>query len=322
MRPASPSDNRLGAICGLIAFASFAVHDVIVKQLSATYSTFQIVFFSALLSFPVITLVLMGDHKPGTLRPAHPWWLALRCVCGVISGLCAFYALGQLQLSEFYAFIFAAPLLITLLAIPILGETVRLRRGIAVLVGLVGVLIVLRPGTTPISAGHIAALVAAATSAMASIIVRKIGNDERGVVMILYPMMTSLIVTALVLPFVYVEVPLSDLGLLAVDSVLVLIAMGLLVVAYSRADAILVAPMQYSQIVWATLFGVFLFDEYPAWQTYLGIAVIALSGVYIIKREATGAVSENTPVLKTRTRMGHALAMRVGVLSRWLRGEH
>lgn len=306
------SPNSAGAVFALIGFAVFSTHDLIIKQLGSTYSTFQIVFYTALFSFPLLTLVMIRDHKPTTLRPVHPYWIAVRSLAGVVSGLSAFYAISTLPLSQFYAFIFASPLLITLLAIPILGETVRLRRGLAVLVGLVGVLIVIRPGMAPFTDGHIAALIAAFAGAMVSIITRKIGRDERGVVMILYPMMTNLIVTAMALPFVYIPVPLEHLGLLAVDSVLVLIAMSLLVKAYTHADAILVAPMQYSQIIWATIFGIFLFNEYPAWQTYLGTAVIALSGCYILRREATGNVSSNTPVSKTRTRIGHTMAMRVG----------
>jgi len=306
------SPNSAGAVFALIGFAVFSTHDLIIKQLGSTYSTFQIVFYTALFSFPLLTLVMIRDHKPTTLRPVHPYWIAVRSLAGVVSGLSAFYAISTLPLSQFYAFIFASPLLITLLAIPILGETVRLRRGLAVLVGLVGVLIVIRPGMAPFADGHIAALIAAFAGAMVSIITRKIGRDERGVVMILYPMMTNLIVTAMALPFVYIPVPLEHLGLLAVDSVLVLIAMSLLVKAYTHADAILVAPMQYSQIIWATIFGIFLFNEYPAWQTYLGTAVIALSGFYILRREATGNVSSNTPVSKTRTRIGHTMAMRVG----------
>lgn len=312
MRSIKLSPNTAGAVFALIAFAVFSTHDLIIKQLGATYSTFQIVFYTSLFSFPLLTLVMIRDHKPSTLRPIHPYWIAVRSLAGVVSGLSAFYAITKLPLSQVYAFIFASPLLITLLAIPLLGETVRLRRGLAVLVGLIGVLIVIRPGASEFTSGHIAALVAAFAGALVSIITRKIGREERGVVMILYPMMTNLIVTAIALPFVYVEVPIADLGLFAVDSILVLIAMSLLVRAYIHADAILVAPMQYSQIIWATIFGILLFNEYPVWQTYLGTAVIALSGFYILRREATGNVSTNTPVSKTRTRIGHTLALRVG----------
>ncbi len=320
MRSPSFSTSTRGAFFGLLAFAVFSLHDVIIKSLSGSYTPFQIVFFTSLFSFPVLTLVLIRDPQPDTLRPRHPWWLALRSLASVGSGLCVFYALGELPLAQVYSFIFAAPLLITVLAIPILGETVRLRRGLAVVVGLVGVLVVLQPGAEPLTGGHIAALVAAFAGALVSIVVRKIGREERGVVMILYPIMTNLILTACMMPFVYVPVPLADLGLLMVDAVLVLSAMGLLVAAYTRADAIIVAPMQYSQIIWATLFGIFLFDEYPELTTYLGTAIIAASGLYILKRETTGA-STNTPVSKTRTRIGNAAALRVGHILRRRREE-
>jgi len=314
--PVSSSANGPAALLGLAAYAAFSTHDVIVKHLGATYSPFQILFLSALLSFPLITVVLIRDEKPGTLRPVHPWWLALRCLCGATSAVCAFYAFTRLPLSQAYAIIFAAPLIITVLAIPMLGETVRLRRGFAVLLGLVGVVIVLRPGATALDAGHVAALLAAFFGALNSIVVRKIGSDERGVVMVLYPMMANLLLAGAIIPFVYVEVPIGDLGLFAVVALLVLVAMGFLVAAYTRGDAMIVAPMQYSQIFWAALFGAVLFDEYPDWQTYAGAAVIVLSGIYILKREATSDVSENTPVLKTRTRLGHSTGLRVGTILR------
>ncbi|AXI47302.1 EamA/RhaT family transporter [Sulfitobacter sp. SK012] len=315
-RLVSFSANNIGALFGLGAFAVFSFSDVVVKQLGATYSPFQIVFFSALLSFPLITLVLMSDQKPGTLRPVHPWWIALRSVSGATSAVCAFYAFSQLALSQVYAIIFASPLIITILAIPMLGETVRLRRGLAILFGLIGVMVVLRPGAVPMSGGHLAALMAAVTGALNSIIVRKIGHEERGVVMILYPMMANLVLTAAILPFVYVEVPIADLGQFAVVAALVLLAMAFLVAAYTRGDAMTVAPMQYSQIVWAALFGALFFGEYPVWQTYLGTAIIALSGFYILKREATGDVSKNRPVLKTRTRIGLPAGLHVGIILR------
>ncbi|MFT4707102.1 MAG: drug/metabolite transporter (DMT)-like permease [Ascidiaceihabitans sp.] len=316
MRFGPLSNNATGAALALAAFAVFSTHDVIVKKLGVTYSPFQVVFITALLSFPILTLVMMRDSTPDTLQPKHPYWIATRSLVGVVSALCAFYAVITLPLSQFYAFLFAAPLIITVLAIPMLGEVVRLRRGLAVVVGLIGVLIVLRPGSSEFTAGHMAAITAACAGAFVSIITRKISAEERSVVMIIYPMMSNLVITAMILPFVYIQIPLADLGLFAIDTVLVLVAMWLLVSAYTRADAIIVAPMQYSQIIWATLFGIFIFAEYPAWQTYLGTAVIVLSGAYILRREASGGASENTPVLKTRTRAGHAMTLRVGNILR------
>lgn len=314
--------NVSAALFGLLAFALFSTHDVFVKHLAATYSPFQIVFLSALLSFPIITLVLISDHKPGTLQPVHPWWMALRSVTGAASTICAFFAFRELPLAEAYAFIFTAPLIITVLAIPILGEKVRLRRGLAVVAGLVGVLIVLRPGASEIGLGHIAAMCAAVAGALSAIVVRKVGAEERRVVMVLYPMLANLVITAAVLPFVWVDLRVADLGLLAIVSAMVLVAMTFLVVAYARGVAVVVAPTQYSQILWGAFYGALLFDEIPDRPTFVGAVVIILSGVYILKRESTRSVSRNTPVLETRTRAGHAIALRVSALLHWRQGKH
>ena len=208
--------NAKGALLALVAFGIFSIHDVVVKVLGGIYSPFQIVFFSVLLSFPLAMVMMMRDANPGTLVPRHPWWLALRTGAAVVTGVSVFYAFSVLPLAQVYAILFAAPLLITILAIPVLGETVRLRRWVAVLVGLVGVLVVLRPGSTDLTLGHLAALAAAVGGALASIVVRKIGNEERPVVMLLYPMMVNFVLMACALPFVYVPMPIEHLGLLAV----------------------------------------------------------------------------------------------------------
>jgi drug/metabolite transporter (DMT)-like permease len=172
------SSNARGALLALLAFGVFATHDVFIKVLGSSYSPIQIVFFSVLLSFPLATLSLMRDATPGTLKPRHPWWMLTRTVAAVITGFCAFYAFSVLPLAQVYAILFASPLLITILAVPILGEKVHLRRGLAVLVGLAGVMIVLRPGSTQLELGHAAALAAAVGGSLTSIIVRKIGAEE------------------------------------------------------------------------------------------------------------------------------------------------
>ncbi|MFT4743065.1 MAG: drug/metabolite transporter (DMT)-like permease, partial [Yoonia sp.] len=138
------SANARGALIALLAFAIFSTHDVAIKVLGANYSPIQIVFFSVVLSFPLATIMLMRDSTQGTLIPRHPWWVALRTLAAVVTGFTVFYAFSNLPLAEVYAILFAAPLLITVLAIPVLGETVRLRRWIAVIVGLIGVIVVLR----------------------------------------------------------------------------------------------------------------------------------------------------------------------------------
>ena len=238
---ASLAPNTRGALFALAAFGLFSTHDVIVKVLGADYAPFQIVFFSVLFSFPLVTMMQMRDARMDNLRPRHPWWSALRTLAAVATAISAFYTFSVLPLAEAYALIFASPLLITVLAIPILGETVRWRRGLAVMVGLSGVLIVLRPGTTDFTLGHAAGLVCAFAGALASVIVRKIGRDERTVVLLLYPMVTNFVLMACVLPFIYVPMPLMDMAGTGAMALMALLASMLLIAAYrngGRADAI------------------------------------------------------------------------------------
>ena len=308
------SSNAKGAILALIAFGLFSTHDVFIKTLGAIYSPIQIVFFSVLLSFPLATIMLMRDAKPGTLLPVHPWWMAVRTVGAVITGVSAFYAFTALPLTQTYAILFATPLLITLLSIPILGETGRLPRWIAVIVGLAGVMVVLRPGTTELTLGHLAAIVAAFAGAFASIVVRKIGAEERTAVMLLYPMVANCVVMGAALAFVYKPMPAEHLGMLAVIAVMAWSAARFIIAAYQTGEAAIVAPMQYSQILWATGYGLLFFDETPDLYTAVGAGIIIASGLFIVFRESRGGTSENTPVLRTRSRVGTPSIMRIGDL--------
>ncbi len=313
--------NAKGALLSLLSFGIYASHDVIVKLLGATYSPFQIVFFSVLFSFPLAMILLIRDTEPGHLRPVHPWWTAIRTVAAVTTGGSAFYAFSNLPLAQVYAILFAAPLLITILSIPILGERVRLRRWMAVIVGLGGVMVVLRPGVTNFAPGHLAALVAAFGSALASIIVRKIGNDERAVVLVLYPMLTNFVVMGALTALVYVPMPLEHLALNATMALLGFTASIIIIYAYKSAEAVIVAPMQYSQILWATLFGILLFDEIPDAMTLLGAGIIIASGIYIVARESRADTSENTPVLQNRSRFETGTIPRISLFLRLRRDK-
>ncbi len=310
--------NAKGALLALLSFALYATHDVIVKELGESYTTFQIVFFSVLFSFPLATLMLVRDPEPGTLRAKHPWWTLTRTAAVVVTGLSAFYAFSVLPLAQTYAILFASPLLITILSIPILGEKVRMRRWIAVIVGLCGVLIVLRPGTTELSLGHLSAMIASVGSALASIIVRKVGSGERAEVLVLYPMLANFVIMGAAMPFVYVPMPVEHLALLLGMALLGFTASIVIILAYRTGEAVIVAPMQYSQILWAIFFGALLFNEFPDLITLIGAGVIIGSGTYIVLREGRHDASENNPVLRSRSRFETGTQLRVGVLRRLL----
>ena len=308
--------NITSALLALLAFAIFATHDVIVKILGADYSPIQIIFFSVLFGFPWVTLMLIRDANSGNLRPRHPYWTAFRTFATTLTGVSAYYAFSTLPLAQVYAILFATPLLITILAIPILGETVRTRRWVAVLVGLGGVLVVLKPGAQDPTLGHAAALVAAFGSAFASIIVRKIGKDERSIVLLIFPMMANFVLMGALLGFVYKPMPVEHMGSIALMSLMVLLASSLVIAAYREGEAVVVAPMQYSQIIWASVFGVLMFNETMDSATILGAAIIIGSGIYITLREGRANASENTPVLRTRTRTETGTSLRIGPLIR------
>jgi S-adenosylmethionine uptake transporter len=304
-----------GALLSLAAFGFYATHDVVVKLLGADYTAFQIIFFSGLMGFPLVTMMMMGDRRDGTLIPRHPWWTALRTVAAVVTGVMGFFAFSKLPLAQCYAIFFAMPLLITLMAIPMLGEKVGLRRGLAVIVGLIGVIIVLRPGSGEgFGIGHLAALGAAITGALTSVIVRKIGSDERSVVLMLYPMVLSFISMGIIMPFVYVPMPVYDLALTAVMAFLGMLGALAVIAAYRTAPAVIVAPMQYSQIIWAALYGWMFFDESIDLFTAIGTGVIIASGIYIVLREGTPSVSQNRPVLQSQSRLDLGTSPRI---SQW-----
>lgn len=302
-----------GVALALLAFGLYATHDVFVKFLGGQYAPFQIVFFSVLFGFPLVTVMLLRDQTADTLQPRHPWWSAARTAAALVTAVTAFYAFSVLPLAQTYAILFAAPLIVTVLSIPILGEKVGIHRWAAVAIGLAGVLVVLRPGGAAFELGHLAALTAAFSGAFGSIIVRKIGGEERSAVLILYPMVANFFAMGALMPVAYRPMPVEHLGMLALMALLGFLATLCIIEAYRRADAAIVAPMQYSQMLWATAFGILVFDEVPQGTTAAGAALVIASGVYIVVRESLAGTSRNRPVLRTRTRTETGIMPRASV---------
>ena len=283
--PPQKQSNITGVLLSLAGFALYSTHDVLVKFLGIFYTPFQILFFSVLFSFPLVNLFIVRNPRTGSLWPHHPVQMALRVFATSINGFCAFYAFSVLPLPQTYALLFLTPIFITLFSIPILGEQVGLHRGLSVVVGFIGVLIVLQPGTDSLTTGHLAGIIAAIAAATNSLITRKIGQKEKTAVMLLYPMFGNFILMGAVLPFVYVPMPVAHLGGIALISCLGFLAMFCIVGAYKSSNASVIAPMQYSQILWAGFFGMLLFGENISNTFILGAMLIIGSGLYIVKRE-------------------------------------
>ncbi|WP_298815683.1 DMT family transporter [uncultured Roseibium sp.] len=288
-----------GLFAALLAFGVFSSHDALIKALGADYPVFQIIFFSVLFAFVPMAMMMLADKAVDNFRPRHPLLVATRAGLAIIAMSCGFYAFTALPLAEVYALLFAMPLLITALSVPLLGETVRAQRWAAVIVGLIGVLVVLRPGVTELSLGHGAALAAAFANSLSTVLVRKIGGRERPAVLILYPMILAMTAMSMTLPVVYVPVQLPDLAMMAAVGFLSVIAQFFMISAYKAAPAAVVAPLQYSQILWATMFGMLFFAETPDIYVGIGSSIIILSGIFVVWRESRENVSDKTPVLKS-----------------------
>ena len=134
--------------------------------------------------------------------------------------------------------------------------------------------------------------------------------------LMLFPMLANFVVMGALMPFVYEPMPVEHLGGLAFMSILAFVAGMLLISAYRTAAAAVVAPMQYSQIIWAAIYGTLLFSETPDLMTWIGAGLIIASGLYIVLRETFGGRSTTTPVLRTKARASSGTSPRTKPLEK------
>jgi S-adenosylmethionine uptake transporter len=276
-----PPPNLAGALLALAAFGLYAVNDNIIKFLGS-YDAFQIMFFGVAATLPLLLGHMALDRRIGTYRPIMPGWMAIRCAVSLIQTVLVVYAFGNMSLAQAYAIFFAVPLMITLLAAWTLGETIGLARGLAVLIGFGGVVIALQPGRDPLAWVHLVAIVGAIMGALNFVILRKTAQVERAALNILYPSVVQLAAGAIALPFVYTPMPMTHLALTWALAICGYIGSVIIIHAYRTAPAIVVSPMQYSQIIWAALTAAFIFNEDVTLVTWAGLTVIIGSGVYIL----------------------------------------
>lgn len=287
--PTSGDHIARGIACALIAFAIFSWADAGVKWLTDRYSVFQIIFVSNLFTLIPVAFLVYREGGLHTLRPRHPVLVGLRSILLAIDMVLVFYAFTELPLADAYSLIFAVPMVVTALSVPILGEHVGWRRWTAVVVGFIGVLIVLRPGLAELKLGHISALSSALFFALSLVLVRRIGRDESPGGMIFWMVVALLAISAPVMPRVYVPMPAADLGLMAVLGLLSGAGHLMLIRAFRLAPSAIVAPFHYSQMIWAVIFGLLLFGDVPDRWVIAGSAVIIGSGLYILWRETVRA---------------------------------
>ena len=263
----------------------FAIVDATAKWLGQSYAPVQIVFFQHFFGLVPVAVFVWRSGGFAPLRTRRPFAHALRGGLLFASMLLFFTALRGLPLAEAIAVSFTLPLYITALSGPLLGEAVGVRRWAAVIIGFVGALIMVRPGTDAFRPEALLVLTSAFIAALAMLLTRRMTRTETDVALVTH---TTVIVSLASLPFAGLAWQAPSSGDMALF-MLVGIAGGsgayLLVVAFRNAPAAVVAPFDYSALIWASVFGWILWREAPEPAVWIGAAIVATAGVYITRRE-------------------------------------
>jgi len=285
--------QRRGMLLMLVSVALFALMDAGLKMLSAHYPPFQVAAMRGLSSLPIVLAWALWTAGPmSLLRVRWPLHL-LRGVLGIAMMASFVYALKRLPLSTAYSIFFVAPLLITALSVPILGEHVGPRRWTAIGIGLLGVLVVLRPtGEGVLSMAGLAVLVAAAGYAVSAITVRVIARTDttQAITFWLLALM-ALGAGALALPD-WVPLRAQDAWIIGAIGIAGALGQYTITEAFRLGEASLIAPLEYTALVWGVALDLALWGVLPDRITWIGAAIIIASGLYLIRREKVHAEAE------------------------------
>ena len=285
-KPLSTHDRRGSILVMLVAVVLFALMDAGLKTLSERYPPFQVATLRGAASLPLVlawSLATVG-WKP-LLRVRWPLHL-LRGAIGITMMASFVYALKRMPLSTAYTIFFVAPLLITAMSVPILGERVGPRRWTAIAIGLLGVLVVLRPtGEGMASLAGLAVLLAAFGYAVSAITVRVLARSDSNQAMVVWLLaLMALGSGALAWPD-WQPIRSDDLWLIAGIGVVGALGQYAITLAFRHGEASLLAPLEYTALVWGVLLDATIWGVLPDSVTWLGAAIIVASGVYLMRRE-------------------------------------
>ena len=287
----------------------FAFQDVIVKQMSGGYPVHQIVVIRSLVALILLLLIIRFSTGFSSLRGRRIGLHLLRGALMFIAFVTYYVALSVMPLTTATALFFTAPFFITLLAIPLLGEKVGLRRRLAVLVGFIGVLIILRPDTE-IGIVAVLPIISALFYALCQILARRVGLTETALVMTFY----ANVAFAILGFFMAAILSLIDAGVDAgismqfllrdwqqptgLDAALlvatgVTAALGFLMGshAYRIGEVNRLAPFEYVMLIWVSILSYLVWSELPDQNTLIGVTVIIGAGLYVLRREEVVGVS-------------------------------
>ena len=274
-----------GLLLQVAALAVFVCMDTLLKVLTAFYAVPQLMWARFL--FSLIAVALLFRLTMGRLpwRSRAPWLQAWRSLMLAGANLMFSSALPYLPLADATAIGFASPLLTVALAAAWLRERVSARRWAGVAIGLAGVMVALRPpfltGAEPPHWAAILPLGTACMFAVYQILTRRLAAIDDPRTTILHTGFAGCVVTTLVQPFFWTWPPALDWPLLVLLGLFGALGHGLLVLAYARAPVSLLAPLSYTQLVWASLSGILVFGDWPDGWTLLGAVVIALGGILV-----------------------------------------
>jgi drug/metabolite transporter (DMT)-like permease len=284
---ASPQITR-GIALMILAILLFTTMDATAKGLIERYPAPQVIWarFAGML---LITLLILRARTGPLLRTRYPKLHVARSACQFGATACFFLSLGHIGLAEATALTDLNPVLITLGAAVFLGERLGPRRILGVIVALIGALIILRPGAGVFSIHALLPLGAAIFYSANALITRFLGAQESAWTSMLYASVFGTVVAALALPVVWTPVAAPDLALFALVGALGTAAQLALIRSFSITEASVVAPFAYLGIVFATLWGIVLYAEWPDAQTVVGALVIVGAGLYVWHRETQAA---------------------------------
>ena len=283
------SDEPLRAILLVVAaMALFSISDATSKHLSASLPAIEIAWLRWV-GFVAIMAPFVLRSRGQVLRSRAPGLQVLRTLGLLGSALFFIAGLAHLPLASASAIAFAAPLLVTALSIPLLGEKVGARRWAAVAVGLLGVLVVIRPGSGTFGVAALLPLLSAVSWAFGMIFTRQLGGIDRASTTMTYSALVGLAVLTLLVPLDWRTPSLPQLGLAAGMAVASTAAQFLVVSAYRLARASVLAPVSYIQLLWSGLLGLLIFGNVPDFWTLTGAAIIMGSGIYTAHRERLNA---------------------------------
>ena len=278
--------NRLtGILLMLAGVACLSVNDALAKSLTATYSPLQVLFVRNLVALPFALAIAYAMGGAPALRSRRPLAHLARGVLWLGAAVLFFTSIMHLKLAEATALIFAAPFFITAMSALVLRDHVGWRRWSAVIAGFVGVLIVVRPGAASFQPVALLPVATAFLYALLMLSARWLDPRESVWTLLLYLTGAGALVAALAVPFVWREIRSEDLWLFLAISFFGTAGMTMMTQAFRLAPAAVVAPLDYTALVWATAFGWLIWREVPDTATFLGAAVIIASGVVVILRE-------------------------------------